>query len=298
MRNAINLLLACCSALVFAAMAPQRTAAQRVLDLPMRTGAGADALQVGPVAVFWNPGALGVPAGRGEVLLLDARGPTPTGLDGVGLAGVMRLDPRTAIGVGYQNVGIDDMEQTTTSPLPDDGAVPLELSENALSFAAVRLIGTSLAVGTGVRYTRGADVVGGDDVVALGAGFRYLPARGPDPVLAAGLRLDEEGAEWFAGASLSRPLGDTGDWRTGAEYGVAGSPGTVGTSHRLTANVTWRDRLRAGLGVAGEPGAYGRTWDPVGAASLRISRYVVGILREELPNDLGAVHQFRFSVTF
>jgi hypothetical protein len=32
--------------------------------------------------------------------------------------------------------------------------------------------------------------------------------------------------------------------------------------------------------------------------SLSISRYVVGVVREQLPNDLGAMHQFRLSVTF
>ena len=53
-----------------------------------------------------------------------------------------------------------------------------------------------------------------------------------------------------------------------------------------------------GEGMSGEPDAGGRTWRPVAAASVRLSRYVLGVMREEMANDFGAVHALRFSVAF
>jgi hypothetical protein len=274
--------------------------AQRVLDLPVRTGVGADALASGPVGIFWNPGSIGLPAGRGEALVLDARGPAPTGLDGLGVAGVYRLNNRTALGFGFQYAGIDEIQRTTTSPLPADGAVPLDVSEIAFSLAALRQAGVGSSIGLVLRYTRVSEAAGGDDVVSIGAGFRHSIAavEAIEPVLGAAVTVDGDGAEWVAGASLERPIGTAGAWAAGAEYGVRGSPRFSGIGHRIALTGLVAARLRVGLGVAVEPGADGSTVEPAGSASLSIGRYIVGIVREELPNDFGAVHQFRFSVAF
>lgn len=275
-------------------------AAQRVLDVPLRTGVGADALARGPVAVFWNPGSLGLPSGRGEALVVDARGPTATGLDGVALAGVYRLNDRTAVSGGFLHTGIDDIERTTTSPLPEDGATPIDLSEITFGIAAQRQLAASAAVGAVVRYTRAAEVVGGNDILAFGAGFRLAaPARsGFRPSVGAAAVLDRDGTDWFAGASVEQAIGPSARWVADAEYGVRGSPRFDGLEHRLAVSGTFRERVRVGAGIAVEPGADGRTIEPAGSVSLVISRYVVGLVREQLPNGLGAVHQFRFSVSF
>lgn len=298
--NPINLRTTVLAAIFAVPVATLPAGAQRVLDLPVRTGVGADALATGPVAVFWNAGSIGIPAGRGEAVVLDTRGPTPTGLDGLGVAGVYRLDARTAIAGGFQHAGIDDIEYTTTSPLPEDGAAPFDVSENTFTLGAFRQLNGRLSAGAVVRYTRGAEIISGDGVFAVGAGLRHvlgLPA-GFRSALAAGAFVDGSGTDWFAGAALERPLGPSGEWMMGAQWGTRGTPRFEGLEHRLAVSGEWRERVGMGLGIAIEPGPEGRTIEPAGSVSLTISRYVIGVVRENLPNDLGAIHEFRFSVMF
>ena len=266
----------------------------------MRSGPGADALAAGAMAVFWNPGAIGLPAGRGEAMVLDVRGPPATSLDGFGLAAAIRLDARTALGAGYQHVGIEDIEQTEDSPLPADGARALDIGEHVLSLALVRTVGASLAVGAGIKYTRTAEIIGGDNVVGLTAGFRAsLPALAAfQATVAAGARVEEAGTDWFAGASTERALGASSDWRALLEYGASGSGRYRGVAHRAAIGAGWRAYVRVSAGVAGEPGAEGHTWNPVLGLGLRLSRYGLGVLREEMPNDLGAIYSFRLGLTF
>lgn len=295
-RRTINLSLGLVA--VFAASIASPLRAQRILDLPMRAGPGADALAAGPLAVFWNPGSLGLPAGRGEALVMDVRGPASTGLDGVGLAGIVRLDPRTVVGFGFQHVGIGDIEETTTSPLTSDGAVPLDISENAFHFAALRVLGSGIGVGASVQYTRAAEIGGGDDVVGLGAGFRYGVAGGAGPTVAAGLRFEDTSTDWYAGVGMRRSIGTGGEWAAGADWGLAGSGRFAGVAHRIAASAVWQDRLNVAAGLAGEPGAEGRTWNPALGVSLQLSRYRIGVLREQLANGIGAVHSFRLDLAF
>jgi hypothetical protein len=274
--------------------------AQRVLELPVRTGVGADALAAGPAALFWNPASIGLPAGTGEALVLDARGPEPTGLDGLAFAGTYLLDERTAVAAGLQHSGIEDVERTTTSPLPTDGAVAVDISETTFIAGGVRDVGARSSMGAGIRYTRVSQIVGGDDVVAIGAGGRHTFAAwsGITPVVAAGAWVYGDGAEWFAGGAANRSFGSESEWDVGAEWGVRGSPRFRGVGHRLALTGSAYDRLRVGLGVSVEPGADGGTVEPAGSVSLSIARYVIGVVREQLPNDFGAIHQFRLSVTF
>lgn len=285
-------------AAVLAAFSPVH--AQRVLEVPVRTGVGADALATGPVALFWNAASIGLPAGRGEALILDTRGPTPTGMAGVAVAGVYRLDERTALAAGFQHSGIEDIERTTTSPLPSGGAVAIDISENTFAAAVLRQLDGATSVGATVRYTRVSEIVGGDAVAAVGAGGRraFRPRAGFRPVVAVGAFVDGDGADWLAGASLDRSIGADSAWSLAGEYGVRGSPRFEGIEHRVGLMGALRERLRVGIGVAIEPGAEGRTVEPTGSVSLSISRYVVGVVREQLPNDLGAMHQFRLSLTF
>jgi hypothetical protein len=295
----INLGASLCTAVAVLAW-PACLAAQRVLDLPMRSRPGADALAAGAIAVFWNPGAIGVPAGRGEVVVLDVRGPPATSLDGLGVAGAIRLDERTSLGAGYQHIGIDDIEQTDDSPLPSDGTAALDISEHVLSLALVRMLGETLAVGAGAQYTQTADIVSDDDVVALTAGF-HATASLPAALLAtvaAGARVEETGTDWFAGAAAERMLGPAGEWLASVEYGVTGSGRYRGVAHRAALGGGWREYVRMAAGVAGEPGAEGHTWKPVLGLGLRFSRYGLGVLREDMPNDLGAVYSFHLGVTF
>jgi hypothetical protein len=271
---------------------------QRVLEMPARTGAGADALARGPIAVFWNPGAARAPSARGEVLIMDVRGPSSTGLDGTVLAGSVRLDERTSLMLGYQNLRIDDIERTTTSPLPEDGATPLDLGENLFAVAAVRTLGPRLTIGASVQYVRGADAIGGEDDVEIGAGVSGEAEHSLRPRVGVSVRTSEDGAFWSAGVEVMPDALRRGDWSLGANYGAAGSPQYHGLAHRIAAGAVWRDLVDLSIGIAGEPGLGGHTWDPVAGVSVRFGRFTVGVLRENLPNNVGAVHAFRLGTAF
>ncbi len=284
-------------ALLLAAL-PGAAQAQRVLDLPVRMSAGPDALMTGPIAVFWNP-ATAASAMRGEVVVMDVRGPTETGLGAFALAGTWRLDERTTIALGYQHVGIDDIEETTTSPLPPAGGASLiEIGENVLAVAATRRAGTRVAIGAGVQYARAADALGGQDVVEIGAGALVEPSLPLAPRIGGAVRLDDEGATWTAGIELAPAALRAGGWLFRAAGGAGGSPRFHGVSLRWAGVAHWADHVVVSAGMGGEPGADGRTWDPLASVSLRLTRYTVSALREELPNASGAVHAFRLSVTF
>jgi hypothetical protein len=272
--------------------------AQRVLEMPARTGAGADALARGPIAVFWNPGAADAFTSRAEVTIMDVRGPAATGLDGTVLAAALRLDERTTLLLGYQNLRIDDIQRTTTSPLAEDGAAPLDLGENLFGAAAVRALGPRIAVGAGVQYLRGADAVGGDNAIEIGAGVSARLEHALRPRIGASVRTAEDGTFWTAGLELT-PVGlERGDWSLGANYGASGSPQYHGLSHRVAASAVWRDLADLSVGVAGEPGLGGHTWDAVAGVAVRFGHFTVGVLRENLPNGIGAVHAFRLTTVF
>lgn len=296
--NRINLARTCLIALAAWASGLDAAAAQRVLDLPVRAAAGADALVTGPLAVFWNPGSIGLAAEHGEAMIMDVRGPSPTGLEGLAVLGMVRLDERTSLAAGFQHIGIEDIERTSTSPLPDGGVAPLDVSETTLSLAAFRAFRPTFGIGAGVHYQRGSSAIGADDVVALGAGFRWAQPTTFHPTLAAGVRIEDAGSEWFAGGGVRHAIPGNDDWVAGGEYGVGGSHRYHGISHRAAALVQWREIVRVSAGVVGEPGVGGHTWSPAMDLGIQIDRYRLGVLREQLANDIGAVHSFRFSIQF
>ncbi len=276
---------------------PGRLVAQRVLDLPVRGSGGPDVLARGPISVFWNPGGGRIPAQRGEALIVDVQGPNSTSLDGVALASVFRLDPSTAIGVGFRNVGLDQIPLTSTSPLPDDVEGTLDISETTLSVAATRIVGHSLTFGAGAHFTRAARALDARDEVEVGAGLRTA-ARNWMPGFGASLGFGEQGTDWAVGAELAPAAAVVSGGNLSVSYGVAGSPWYHGLTHRIALGAEWASRVRLSAGIAGEPDVGGRSWDPVLGAAVEIQRYSVGVLREELGNGIGAVHTFRLGVTF
>jgi hypothetical protein len=269
--------------------------AQRLLDLQVRTSAGADALATGAAAVFWNPAATASVAGRGEALVVDVRGATATGLEGFALAAAGRPQARTVVAAGYQHVGVDGIERTSTSPLQDPEETEIDVGEHVFAAALARTLSVPLAVGAVVRYVRTADIAGGDGVVEFGAGVTYRPALPLAPVLGAAARVEEDGTNWTAGIELAPPIA-AADWRVRASWGVGGSPQVEGVTHRFAALVDWRALVSVSAGVAAEPDGPGRSWQPLAAATLHVNRFAIGVLREELPNDFGAIHSLRFSV--
>ncbi|MGD8278730.1 MAG: hypothetical protein PVH00_11915 [Gemmatimonadota bacterium] len=271
--------------------------AQRVLDLPVRESGAPDVLATGPIAVFWNPGGGRVPVQRGEALVVDVQGPHSTTVDGVALAAVFRLDPATAIGVGFRHVGLDEIPLTSTSPLPDDVEGALDISETMMSVAATRVVGRSLSFGASAHFTRAARALDAEDEVELGIGLRTAAANWT-PGIGASVGFGEQGTEWAVGAELAPAVAEVAGGTFSLSYGIVGSPWYRGVSHRVALGAGWASRVRISAGLASEPDVGGRSWDPVLGAIVDISRYSVGFLHEELANGIGAVHTFRLGVTF
>jgi hypothetical protein len=273
---------------------PEAAAAQRLLDeWRVRTMPGAEALARGATAVFWNPAQV-VVAGRGEATVADLRAPGITGVDGlaVALAGV--LDGRTTLALGYEYMGVDGLEETTTSP---DALAPIDLGENRFAVAASHAMSARARIGAVVQYTLMPEISGERSSIAMGLGAEYLP-RTPVPVRVAGsAAVEGEAVQWIAGVEVGS--GDRWrEWRVRGQYGAAGSDLAPGTSHRLTALGEWRDHVEVALGAVSEPDGAGRAVQPVVGAELRLHRYRLGMVREELGNDFGGAWSFRFSIAF
>lgn len=272
-------------------------AGQRLLDLPVRTWAGADAVATGAVAAFWNPAGAGILTRRGEVLVVDVLAPEPTGLGGFALAGAWQIDSATTFALGYHHVGVDGILRTGDSPLAGE-ATPLDLGEDGLALAAARRVNGVFHAGIVLRYLRASEIVADRGIVEFGAGVLARPRLSFAPVLGGAVRSEEGGLAWSAGVDVT-PFSSAGsEWRAGASWGAEDSPLHMGPAHRLALAGAWRDYLSVSAGMANEADAEARTWRPVLAATLRLSRYALSVMREDMANDFGALHAFRFTIAF
>jgi hypothetical protein len=272
-------------------------AAQRLLDLDPRTSAGAEAVVGGAAAVFWNPAGIGALARRGEASVVDVNGPESTGLGGLAFAAALRLDDRTTVAFGIQHAAIEGIELTSESPLPGLGEGIVDVSEDVLSAAGARTFSDVLTVGLAVHYVRAADLARVDDAFELGGGFAYRPELPLAPVAALSVRREEDETAWLAGLEIT-PLRPATDWAVTASYGATAGGRERGVGHRVATGARYRDRASVSIGAAGagDDGAF--AWAPVAAAELRLARYIVGVLRESLASDFGAVYALRFTVQF
>jgi hypothetical protein len=173
----------------------------------------------------------------------------------------------------------------------------LEIGEDVFGLSIARALSGAFTVGATARYGRTAEVMAGDDVLELGAGAHLTIASRFEPGFGVSVRAEEEGAQWTAGADAQLPIAAEA-WNVRLGYGAGAAPQYDGVSHRLAATGVWRDRFTISLGAALEPDGGDRTVLPVASGSLRLNRYALGVVREELPNDFGAIHTFRFQVTF
>lgn len=271
--------------------------AQRVFDeWPVRTTAGPDALQRGAAAVYWNPAAISTHDRRGEVLVNDQRTPDVIGVGGFAAAAAWRLDARTTIGAAYQHVAIDDIGETSESPLPDEGASPtFSIGEDQIFLGAAHQVGNAITAGAGVRYDRSNEIGFNESTTSLTAGFLFNPtlkviARW-SPAVGAGVVARRDGVRWSGGVDFALPA--VGGIASRAGYGARGGEGLAGLEHRLGITGVWRDLLVVTLGAMNGTGGGERVWEPTLGASLRVSRYELGVLRESLSNDFGAAYSFR-----
>ena len=260
----------------------------------MRPSAGAEALTSGAVAVFWNPSQVSVAQRRFEVTLLDLRAPGITGVSGMALAGAATLDERTVVALGYERVGVD-IEQTTTSP---DIAGTLDVGENRFAAAASHVLRAGLHVGAGVLYTRLPAVSPQESVLSLSGGIRWQGTPFQVPVTVALMGATEGDDErWMGGAEIASGA-RWDDLVVRAQYGAAGGELAPGVTHRVSATGEWRSMVELTVGAAVEPDGYEHSVEPVLGASVGLHRYRLGLVRETLPNDFGSAYSLRFSVGF
>ena len=271
--------------------------AQRVFDdWPVRTGAGPDALLRGVEAVYWNPAAVTTETYRGQVFIADQRTPDVIGVGGFAAAGAWRLDARTTIAAGYQHYGIDDIGETSESPLPDEGVSPtFSIAEDQLHFGAAHILSPALQAGAGFRYDRSNESGIQENTTSLVAGFVFTPPIAAlarfAPSAGATLLARAGGVRWSGGVDFALPR--LPDLAARVGYGVRGGDGMPGLEHRAGVTATWKQMLTASAGAMSASGGEGRTWEATFGASLRVNRYELGILRESLSNDFGAAYSFR-----
>lgn len=278
--------------LVLTTAAPAR--AQRLLEeWRLRPTAGPEALATGASAVFWNPARVAV-AGRGEATVMDLRAPGITGVDGLAAAVAYALDDRTVLGLGYEFMGVTGIQRTTTSP---NGGTEIDLAENRVALAAAHRVGERVRVGALVQYTRLPEVSPDESVIAIGAGVEVrVPLR--IPAHAAAMAATEgDAAYWSAGVEIASPR-RWSEWLLSGEYGASGGQLAPGVTHRAAAVAEWREHVELSFGAALEPDGLSRSLEPVAGAEVRLQRYRLGMVREQLPNEFGGAWSFRFSVVF
>ena len=271
--------------------------AQRVFDdWPVRTGAGPDALLRGVEAVYWNPSAITTHTYRGGVFVADQRTPDGVGVGGFAAAGAWRLDARTTIAAGYQHFGIDDIGETSESPLPDEGISPtFSIAEDQLHFGAAHALSEGLSAGAGFRYDRSNESGIHEATTSLVTGFVFTPALATlarfQPSLGATLLARGGGIRWSGGVDFALPA--LADLTARLGYGARGGDGMPGLEHRIGLTGTWRQLLTASVGAMSASAGEGRSWETTFGAGLRVNRYELGVLRESLSNDFGAAYSFR-----
>lgn len=284
-------------------------AAQRLVDdWLVRTGAGPTALQIGPAAAFWNPAGIMQPAQRGSAVVLELLAPEATGVDVLAVSGAWGLDDRTTVAAGYQHFAIEGIRLTELSP---EDSLALDISQDLFTASAARQVGGRLRVGGTAQYLRSSPHLddrcqGGTnpdvacrarDQLSVGVGLRF-DAPLPVPVVAAGYAHSlEDRIVWAAGIDVSPEL-PLGAWRSALRFGASGGRASSGLTYRGSVAGQWRDAVTLEAGLVGEPDALSRQWEPELAATVRLHRYELGVVREWLPNSFGTVHTFRFGVSF
>ncbi|MGQ0814956.1 MAG: hypothetical protein ACT4O1_10885 [Gemmatimonadota bacterium] len=268
--------------------------AQRVFDWPLRTSAGPEAVTRGAEAAFWNPAGITSGGGRGEVIIADQRAPDEIGIGGFAAAASWRLDARTTVAAGYQHVGIDDIGATSTSPLPDAAEPTFSVGEDQIAIGVSHLLGAALTAGGAVRHDRSNESGINETTTSLGAGFLFAPALPFRPTVGVSLLTQSGGVRYNGGIELASSLAEAVELRAG--YGVRGGENTVATEHRIGATVNWRRLVTVTGGIASADAGAERSYEPLVGASLRVSRYEFGVLRETLANDFGAAYSFRFKL--
>jgi len=275
--------------------------AQRLLEWPVRTAPGAEALVDGAAAAFWNPAAAAGPAApRGDAMVLDIEGSEAVGVRGVALAGSVRLGARTVVTGGYNHIGIPDIPYTEDSPVPSPLRRSIDVGSDLLTLGAARELASAWWIGATLRYWReSAGTFHRDDGLGAGIGLAYHATAPFHPSFGAAVFAGRAEPRWLLGTEVATPaMAGAQDLRLSLGYGVAGGAAPRTVAHRISASGRWADVLTLSAGVDLEPDPGFSAIEPVLAASLRLGRYQLGVLREEIANGFGAAYYYRFHMTF
>jgi hypothetical protein len=266
--------------------------AQRLLELPVRTEAVADAVVTGLPAIFWNPAALSVTPYRGSAMVLNVRTPSELGLSGIVGAGAIQTE-RLIIGVAWEHVSVDEITQTDDSPIDPVGT--LSIGEDRFTLAAAHQFRPAFSVGATARYTRD-DIDGTDATLALGAGVLFAFATPLETRIGALVLNEGDEAGWSAGAEARLPPWFGAAYRLNVSYGAGEDAHAFGIAHRVAGRLDWEQQAAVSFGMTREPSSDDAEWQPLLAASLRLNRYTVGVARESLSAGFGATYTFRLQI--
>lgn len=268
-------------------------AAQTLLDWPVRTLAGTEALARGAAAAFANPAAAAL-AGRGEALVVDVSGPDDVGIEGLALAVAAALPWDFTVAAGFTHLGIDAIPLTTTDPTTGDNLkTEIDLGEDRFALALARPVG-AVAVGGSIGYQRAGYEIGDVDGMEFGLGaFARLPVRF-EPELSSAIRFVDGRARWMLGSAVALPVHPLEDLGVRVAYGAEGGD-ELPVTHRFSVGTRWRDRLDLSVGLDRESNAGAVDWAPAAAAAITIGRYEIGVVREEMPSGFGAAYYYRFT---
>jgi hypothetical protein len=275
------LLVACTSAVA---------SAQGVIDWQLRTQLSPDALAAGAAAAFQNPAA-GRPPGRLELLAADLS--VPTGVRGIALAGAFAAGRRLSFTAGYQNLRVDDIDRTTTSPIPDPGGTGLDVSEHVFSAGLALALTPVITAGAGIRYTRIGEALGGGGSSGATAGLIVAPRLRHSPRLGGTLLVTPDRTRWAVGGALAPALGTEGSALL-LGYGVEGESARI--AHRVSVGLDWRGVASLTGALIGEPESGGRSWMPAAEARVQVRRYGLGFVHERLANGFGGLNTFQLTV--
>ncbi|HSL69295.1 MAG TPA: hypothetical protein VK864_03595 [Longimicrobiales bacterium] len=271
---------------------PLAGSAQRLLELPVRTEATADAVITGLPAIFWNPAALTVKPYRGAGMVLNVRTPSELGLSGIVGAAAIQTE-RLTVGVAWEHVSVDDITQTDDSPVDPIGN--LSIGEDRFTLAAAHEFRPAFSVGATARYARD-DIEGTDATLALGAGVLFALSGPLEARLGAMVLNERDEAGWNAGAEIRLPPWFGEPYRLNLSYGAGEDAHAFGIAHRVAGRLDWEQRAAVSFGMTREPGSDDAEWQPLLAASLRLNRYTVGVARESLSAGFGATYAFRLQI--
>jgi hypothetical protein len=273
-------------------LCPSSGEAQRLADWPVRISALPDAVATGASAAFWNPAGLGIGVQKTEALVLLLHTPQILELSGLAAATAVKFQG-TTVAAAYKHIGVDGFTRTEDSPAGET----FDIGEDHFSLAAAQALGQSFSVGAMARYARD-NLDETDPIVGVGAGLG-AELDVPLPARLGVYALNEDGTLlWGAGAEVRLPplLGPSSNFAIA--YGVQRDVLNESPIHRVAAELDWATRVWVSAGVSREPDGNQTRWAPILAASLRLNRYTLGVVRESLARDFGATYAARLQVNF